>query len=332
MPESNTSKERYLGSARFYSHLIVATLAVLITLPMGGATILAMHTVQLTNDMTYLTAQNQELAIALKDAQDELSVPTITPPPEPVEPAPEPEPEPLPSDEIDVPDYQALFPDMYANQPYAPTDETSNTLYLTFDDGPSRLTDDILDILDETGTKGTFFIYGENLNDVANQDRVLRMVDGGHGVAIHTNTHRYKEIYASVEAYLEDFYAVWSSLKELTGVGADVFRFPGGSINSYNGGIYQEIIAEMTRRGFVYYDWNTSSADATGSHVPVETILENSFRGKKFERVILLMHDSGTKQSTVDALPEIIRFYTELGYESRIITPDVKPAAFGYKF
>lgn len=52
--------------------------------------------------------------------------------------------------------------------------------------------------------------------------------------------------------------AILDLLKECN-IKATIFRFPGGSINAYNSTIFQELIAEMLRRGYTYYDWNVTS-------------------------------------------------------------------------
>ena len=108
-------------------------------------------------------------------------------------------------------------------------------------------------------------MVGSNLKSERGQEILRRIAEEGHTIGIHTDSHQYRSIYASVEAYLEDFEKVFRKVYEITGVKPEIFRFPGGSVNGYNGAIYQELIAEMMRRGFSYYDWNVSSADATGN-------------------------------------------------------------------
>ena len=141
--------------------------------------------------------------------------------------------------------------------------DVDNAVYLTFDDGPSARTDEILEILDKYGVKATFFVVGAN--EEGDLERMQKIVAAGHTLAIHSYSHDYKKIYASVEAYLEDFNQMFCQIYEATGVKPQIFRFPGGSVNSYNVGIHQQLIAEMTRRGFVYFDWNVANGDAVFS-------------------------------------------------------------------
>ena len=115
------------------------------------------------------------------------------------------------------------------------------TVYLTFDDGPSARTPEVLKILEEYGVKATFFVVGK---DTEQSKQWMRdIVAAGHTIGVHSFTHDYREIYSSVEDYLDDFAKEYALIEEVTGVPPQIFRFPGGSINAYNGHIYQEIVA-----------------------------------------------------------------------------------------
>ncbi len=199
--------------------------------------------------------------------------------------------------------------------------DVDNAVYLTFDDGPSARTDEILEILDKYGVKATFFVVGAN--EEGDLERMQKIVAAGHTLAIHSYSHDYKKIYASVEAYLEDFNQMFCQIYEATGVKPQIFRFPGGSVNSYNVGIHQQLIAEMTRRGFVYFDWNVANGDAVFSKIqPSSTLTANALKGVgTARRAIILMHDSSAKTTTVEALPAIIEGYLEAGYSFAALTP-----------
>ena len=172
----------------------------------------------------------------------------------------------IPAIVLDGPDgtlgYQSLYPEMEVNPKPAFAEQPQKTAYLTFDDGPSANTYTILDALRESGQKATFFIVAKNIP--GHEDALRRMADEGHTIAIHTYSHDYRGIYASIEAFLEDFYQAYEAIYDACGVHATLFRFPGGSVNAYNRSIYQPLISEMLRRGFVYHDWSVSSEDATG--------------------------------------------------------------------
>ena len=138
---------------------------------------------------------------------------------------------------------------------------SEKVLYLTFDDGPSiRYTAEILDVLKEKDIKATFFVVGENVRKYP--EIVKRIAEEGHTIGIHCNSHRYEELYESVDSYLQDFNKAYEAVVETAGVEPRLFRFPGGSINAYNSHIYKELIARMEEQGFIYFDWNASLEDS----------------------------------------------------------------------
>lgn len=225
-------------------------------------------------------------------------------------------------------DYQNFHPEMCCEYPAEFVDSEVPAVYFTFDDGPSTVTDSILNTLQTKDAKATFFIMGNTLSDPLNQARLKRMVEEGHTLGIHTQTHQYTTVYSSVGAFLADFYAVWNTVYEITGVKGTIFRFPGGSINSYNRHIYKAIIEEMTRRGFVYYDWNVSAEDAVSTPATVESILYSATLHGWRERPVVLMHDSIFKTVTAQALGDVIDVYYEVGYTPMALTNLIKPMQF----
>lgn len=197
------------------------------------------------------------------------------------------------------------------------------TMYLTFDDGPSaQNTDLILDTLKQRNIKATFFVIGEYVRKYP--ETAKRIVEEGHTIGIHCDVHDYNILYDSVDSYLEDFEKAYQTVYEVTGAEAKLFRFPGGSVNAYNKKVCQEIVEEMERRGFIYFDWNASLEDAAGKKEPDELIqsAKETTLGRK--KVVLLAHDrvTGTAlclNDLIDALPE---------YEMKPLTPDIEPVQF----
>ena len=196
-------------------------------------------------------------------------------------------------------------------------------MYLTFDDGPvAGNTERVLDILKEKGVKATFFVVGENVE--RNPQLAKRIVDEGHTIGIHCYHHDYKKLYVSADSYLKDFEKARQAVYEATGVDAKLFRFPGGSINSYNKKVYQEIISEMTEKGYIYHDWNASLEDAV-KNPKAEKLIQNakeSTLGRK--KVVMLAHD--IVEETGWCLDELIEAFPE--YEMRMLEEDVEPIRF----
>lgn len=206
------------------------------------------------------------------------------------------------------------------------TDSEKKVVYLTFDDGPSGRTEEILDILKEYNIKATFFII-YNQNEYA-RELVKRTYDEGHTIGVHSTTHSYKEIYKSVDAFLKDFKTCFDYIEEITGQPPSIFRFPGGSVNSYNKAVRKDIAAEMQRRGFVYFDWNVCSDDATGSYSE-ESIYQKVVEGcRERNSSVVLMHDSARKAETVAALKRIIPKLLEEGYSFKALDENVNPVVF----
>lgn len=197
------------------------------------------------------------------------------------------------------------------------------TMYLTFDDGPSEEnTAAVLDILKEYNIQATFFVVGENVR--RHPEVARRIVEEGHTIGIHCNRHEYGELYESVDSYLADFREAYDAVYEVTGVEAKLFRFPGGSLNSYNKDVYEDIIAEMTDRGFIYFDWNGSLEDAMSKSTPeqlVENAVESTLGRKK---VVMLAHDM--VYNTTLCLEDLIDSFPE--YKMEPLTEEVTPIRF----
>lgn len=200
------------------------------------------------------------------------------------------------------------------------------TAYLTFDDGPSANTETILDILDTYNVKATFFvIYNESRKEMYKD-----IVDRGHTIALHSYTHDYDVIYKTPEAFYQDMDNLSDVIKEVTGVETKIYRFPGGSSNIYGGksgtNVMGTIAKEMEARGYEYYDWNVDSGDADRASVDADKLVAKiKERTEGYKDAMILMHDAKTKQTTAEALPEIIEYLQSEGYEILPITEDTPP-------
>ena len=317
--DSARSSAPYFGSDLFFKHLILAAVIIMILVPTVFAVLLWSHNSvlwrQLSETEAQLEAAQQAQALLVQtDAPDDTARST-----EASEPT-----------DAEVPAYTQLYPELYAPEVVRGTEDIEKSVYLTFDDGPSERTDEILKILDEYGVKATFFVVGSS--DEAGLARLRAIVEAGHTLAIHSYTHDYLTIYSSVEAYLADFNEMYCQIVEATGVAPRIFRFPGGSINGYNGNVYREIIAEMTRRGFVFFDWNATNGDAASTKLQnAEVLAANALGGLNYRRAIVLMHDSAPKTTTVAALPAIIEGYRDAGYSFHPLTAETRSITFGYR-
>lgn len=178
-------------------------------------------------------------------------------------------------------------------------------VYLTFDDGPSANTEQILDILDNYNVKATFFVTGEEAQ--SHPERYKDIVERGHTIGMHSFSHKYSEIYESEESFLRDLKKLKDFLYDTTGVEAELYRFPGGSSNTVSTVPMSALCKCLERDNITYFDWNISSMDASNPMLSSEEIVSNCVEDlQSYQNAVILMHDSVKKSSTVEALPEII--------------------------
>ncbi|MBP5198379.1 MAG: polysaccharide deacetylase [Lachnospiraceae bacterium] len=183
--------------------------------------------------------------------------------------------------------------------------EKTHKVYLTFDDGPSPFTDEILDILDEYDVEATFFVVGSNCEKYP--DMVKDIVDRGHSLGMHSYSHKYNEIYSDMESFVADFEKVDKAIYDICGFHSGLYRFPGGSSNTVNSVNMKDLATYLRGRDVEYYDWNISSGDGGSGVLSVERLVKNSVSDiEEYGSSIILLHDSYEKPSTVEALPQMI--------------------------
>ena len=185
-----------------------------------------------------------------------------------------------------------------------------HNIYLTFDDGPGKFTQQLLDTLEKYNVKATFFVVSGGNNSL-----IAKEAAAGHSVGVHSATHKYKEIYASEDAYFADLQKMNDIIKEQTGSYTKLVRFPGGSSNTvskFNPGIMTRLAEALGEKGYQYFDWNVDSNDAGGSNTPGE-VFDNVIKGVKGRKnSVVLMHD--IKGYSVEAVERIVVWGIVNGY------------------
>ena len=201
------------------------------------------------------------------------------------------------------------------------------TIYLTFDDGPGPYTAGLLDVLKTYNVKATFFVTAANEKYF---DQIGRAYREGHSIGVHSATHNYNTIYASEDAFFQDFFAMEDIIYEQTGSYTQLFRFPGGSSNTvsrFNPGIMSRLTQAMGDMGYQYFDWNVTSGDA-GETNKTDEIIKNVKDGcSNFKTSVVLQHD--IKDYSVAAVEEIIRWGLANGYTFRPLQLDSYAAHHG---
>ena len=189
--------------------------------------------------------------------------------------------------------------------------------FLTFDDGPSSVTNTILDVLKQENVKATFFVLGSRVE--AKPDVVKRIYDEGHYIANHGYSHVYENIYASPQAVLDEYNRCNDAVKNAIGVpeyNSHLFRFPGGLAGGKYVDIKNQANELLEQNDIVHVDWNALNGDAETNDLTIEfelARLQETTQNKS--SVVILMHDAPVKKVTAEALPQIISYLREQGYE-----------------
>lgn len=207
---------------------------------------------------------------------------------------------------------------------------TQKTAYLTFDDGPSRVTPQVLDLLKAEGIHATFFV---TYHEYSHYDEMLRrIVAEGHTLGNHTYSHVYDKIYASPESFLSDVKQMREKIYEITGIDTTLFRYPGGSIAAKKfskGSSDTDIFETMERAGYFYFDWNADGGDQiapfpSGNEV-AQRILSTT---KNLNNTVVLLHDTGLSQNTLEALPLVIQGLRDQGFSFGTLSEDAIKVQF----
>lgn len=198
---------------------------------------------------------------------------------------------------------------------------TGKIAYLTFDDGPSPHTNQILDDLDKYGAKATFFMLEPNMRKYPNA--VKRIVKDGHVPAMHGVTHQVKKYYASQTSVVKEMVAGQKQIKALTGVDTDLIRTPYGSAPYMK----KEYMRAVKNAGFTLWDWNVDSLDWKYRDARfVNTIKKEVISLEKHKiSPVILMHD---RKETVKYLPQVLKFLKDRGYEFKTLDDTLKPIQF----
>ena len=203
------------------------------------------------------------------------------------------------------------------NQPH-------RVMYLTFDDGPTRnVTPLILDALAEREVHATFFVVGSMVR--ANPDIMQRIVDEGHTVGIHSDSHIYAQIYASLDSFIYDVITSRDLIAEFTGYKPTIYRFPGGSNTGFNARIRNEAIDWLAEHGYVFFDWNASVDDSIGGNRTPAQLLARGLETVRADKVIMLAHD--TQPATAEMIGELVDILAQ-DFVFDVLTSDVEPIHF----
>ncbi len=195
-------------------------------------------------------------------------------------------------------------------------------VYLTFDDGPSANSSKVMDILDQYQVKGTFFVLGTSLeNNKQSRELLKRMKDDGHYIGMHTLSHNYKHLYGdngpeNFVAELEEEQVLIEEMSE--GFKSELCRAPYGT----GGGTFTpEHIQALSEAGFKCWDWDVDSLDwkYSDANQIFKKVKSDTDLVSSATNLVVLFHE---KKSTLEALPRVIEYYKDLGYEFLPYNPE----------
>ena len=190
-------------------------------------------------------------------------------------------------------------------------------VFLTFDDGPSQtVTPKVLDTLKSEKIKATFFLLGSRVE--LEPDIVKREYEEGHYLASHGYSHVYSQIYASPQSVLDEYNKCISAIRNAIGqpeYNPHLFRYPGGYWGGKYASVKKEALQLLEQNDILHIDWNALTSDAAGAKTTEEFISELDKTVPKHNSVVVLMHDAGNKTATANALPTIIKYFREQGFE-----------------
>ena len=199
-------------------------------------------------------------------------------------------------------------------------------VYLTFDGGPNRNTDAILDVLRDHGVRATFFVVGDESEDM--QATYRRIVSEGHTLGMRSYSNQYSTLYASKEAFRQDCEKMLSLLENVTGVSCKYYRFPGGSGNEISNVNMVELVRILNEKGIAYFDWNVSGGDAVADY-SAEDVISNVKEGvSRYKTSVVLLHDGDNKSTTVEALGPLIESLQDM--QAKILPIDENTRVIQY--
>lgn len=186
------------------------------------------------------------------------------------------------------------------------------TIYLTFDDGPSReYTPELLDLLDAEGVKASFFVVGDFAQN--NPDIIERMHDEGHDIGLHSKSHTSAYLMGPSRTRTD----LSKGIEQLTDIvgHVDFYRPPWGHFNWVSSKAAREMGLKTVLWDVMAEDWQASAQ--------VQTIADK-LRDRVGPGSTICLHDgrgrAGAPARTIQALREVIPEWKQQGYKFETVS------------
>lgn len=186
--------------------------------------------------------------------------------------------------------------------------------YITIDDGPSKYTENIIQILNKYDAKATFFMIDRNMRKYPEQ--VKNIIESGNTAGFHSVSHDIHKLYENYSSAKEEFDANSETFYKITGRKSNVIRLPYGSKPYAPSKSYETLVDA----GYKLWDWDIDTQDWKFNS---SQIIENvKYYSKNKNEIIILMHE---RKQTVEALDEMIKYLISEGYQLLPVDENQEP-------
>jgi len=187
--------------------------------------------------------------------------------------------------------------------------DTQKFVAITFDDGPTPATEDILEILEGYGARATFFVCGDNVERYPEIASLI--VDKGCQIANHSNSHSEYLRFLLPHQVVNDYKKAENAIYEATEVEPRFYRAPFGRTSPWMRWALEREGLQLVGWGNSYEDWEDQGSDEL-----IDGITRNTVSGS-----IILLHDghhldeNPDRSQLIQALPSIIEKLQSKGYQ-----------------
>jgi peptidoglycan/xylan/chitin deacetylase (PgdA/CDA1 family) len=182
---------------------------------------------------------------------------------------------------------------------------TENTIYLTFDDGPTpEITERVLEILDKHHIKATFFCIGDNVRK--HPEIVQKIISKQHSVGNHTYSHL-KGWKTKTKTYISNTEACEIKLNSLFKIrNSKLFRPPYGKITPWQS-------YKLRKLGYKIIMWDVLSKDYDAS-ISAEKCYENVIKNVSSGSIIVFHDSNKAKENILNSLEKAIKTLKNKGF------------------
>ena len=171
---------------------------------------------------------------------------------------------------------------------------------LTFDDGPGKLTEQFLDVLEKYDVVATFYVIGRQVK--SNSETVMRAFDMGNEIANHTWSHVSMEK-ASAGTIRKQLQDTNNAVEAVTGVAPVSMRPPFGAVNSNARNVIREFDMPVVL-------WSIDPSD----YLPRSPYNIYSYIMERItDRDIILLHD--IHERSLETIKTLIPSLQSKGYQ-----------------